>query len=234
MTYRRTAADLFADDDWITRSLHANAAAYPGLDQKGQAAFLLGDVVYNVSYTLADHHLAGVSFPDVDSLSDIPLTETGHRAFSFDVALGESDIPNSENRLAAIRMTLTNLAEIANPPLRLYTGLSSAAQWRLVGDSTAFGFLYAGQQQNCERAAVRDARRVLSGITSQFTGNHTRFTYQPIADALGNHYQVKRGGCCRYYLSDAGNHCETCVLTNPKRRERFVLPAVTYTINANG
>jgi hypothetical protein len=97
------------------------------------------------------------------------------------------------------------------PRIKEATRLSDAAQWRLVADNVASAFLYVGKHLGREAQGAELGLAIVRDPTWRFFNGHTGYY-----DVDGQCF-LKRGGCCRYYTSDAGSYCATCILRPPEQ-----------------
>ena len=111
------------------------------------------------------------------------------------------------------------------------TRLSRAAQWRLVGDCVSAVFLETGKLLDIEETAKADAMAVLKVPGSPLNNAQLHYFDLPIPVGPGPDAPVEirsfraRGGCCRYYLTEGGHLCTSCVLEKPAERNRRIREA---------
>jgi hypothetical protein len=112
------------------------------------------------------------------------------------------------------------------------TRLSRAAQWRLVADAVSAAFLDAGRRLGIEETAKADAMAILKVLGSPLDNAQLHYFDLDIPMGEGPDASIvtrsfrARGGCCRYYLTEGGHLCTTCVLEKPAERDRRLREAV--------
>lgn len=215
MAEARDIAELLADDVWLTTKLAAYETDYPGLDTKGQGAFLIGELVYYAVTKLVLCHLGPDGFPDGGTGLKFTFPASGEVEVTF---ASESLRPTERcQRLEAIRDMVTELCEQIIPVLVKKAKLGKAAQWRLAADSLASAFLYTGRELGCEKLAINEATQILTMTTAPLSNSMTGFVDISVhhRGQYFNQTFIKRAGCCRYYVCDEGSYCSTCILKPP-------------------
>ena len=94
--------------------------------------------------------------------------------------------------------------------------LSCGALWRIVADSCAQAFLYAGQHIGESAQAEREGLAFVKVPGSPLNNSQLHFVSLN-CDGHSETFRV-RGGCCRYYTLPKGHYCTPCVLRNPEAR----------------
>jgi hypothetical protein len=173
---------------------------YPGLDRRGQAAFLIGGVSYYAAAVQAWFELRGEPAPSLDHLGLRINAAADGLAYRWSA-------PQEADGAAALEAALLPLVH----RLRAETRIGERAQWRLVADSIAAAYQEIGQSIGC---APQARERALAAIADGRTSN-PQTGYHCIGTETGERYYLKRGGCCRWYTADAGSYCATCVMRRP-------------------
>lgn len=207
--------------DWLMHRVQTFADDYPGLDQRGQGAFLVGRMAYIVATVLAAFDLTVQQTPALTP-STLWLRESNGR---LHLRLASTQFQPSVTD--AVRIQLIGLMETFIRPVKIATRLSAAAQWRLVSDSVAVGWQLVGRKLNQESRAQARAMDILTGQPSPLNNPQTEFTqvsvWIPGADQqpvrVDQSYRV-RGGCCRLYTADDRDYCATCVLLKPDEQKK--------------
>jgi FhuF 2Fe-2S C-terminal domain len=102
--------------------------------------------------------------------------------------------------------------------LATMTGLGPAAQWRLVGDGLSGALLEQGKALGQVPGAIALAREILSVKGTKLWAKQGDFVeiVLPGPDVTGparaRDWFRLRGGCCRFYTTEGGDYCSTCVL----------------------
>ena len=130
------------------------------------------------------------------------------------------------------RLTLESHSGALIATIEQATRLSRSAQWRLVGDALSAAFLDAGRRLGIEAAAKADAMAILKVPGSPL--DNAQLHYFDLAIPMGEGPDASvvtrsfrsRGGCCRYYLTEGGHLCTTCVLEKPAERDRRLREAM--------
>lgn len=211
--------------------LGAEAQAQPGADDKLAAAYLLGRIAFAVSEVLAALALKGLQPPHL-APGDVALTarralwhldgESGE-GHAYDVVLSEMDlVPCS----APAAMLGAALPELFAPLIRSLvdrSDLSKGALWRLVGDALSGALLMQGKHVGREEEAMEMAYAALRDRQNPLHSRQTGFfrIALPERPDIAEWFRA-RGGCCRYYTTEGGAYCSTCVLRDPKSREALL------------
>lgn len=205
------------------------AERVPGMDLRAQAAFLVANLSYRLSLMLGSLYLKEATLPRIDpdllciTLSQAPAiqpepVEASRLRLHLCTEEGPTSPETTKEQMPAIlsaqlEQSLTPLVE------RLLddTRLARAAQWRLIADSLAMGFLQVGQALGQEDVAKREALAVVKREGSRLFNKQLDFISLPHTDISqnasgGQRSFVSRGGCCRYYTAEGGTLCPTCVL----------------------
>ncbi|ODN72161.1 IucA/IucC family C-terminal-domain containing protein [Methylobrevis pamukkalensis] len=136
------------------------------------------------------------------------------------------------HRLTRFRQTLEDHMAPVIARLHARTGLARSALWRLVGDAFAARFLEAGRHFGRLDAAKADALAVLKHPGSPLANGQLHFFDITIHDdaepdrVLAASTFRSRGGCCRFYLTEGGALCTTCVLQDPATRDATIRAAM--------
>jgi hypothetical protein len=183
-------------------------AAYPGLDRRGGAAFLIGGLSYALTSLMVALRLVNGGVPDLTRIAvGLDGRELWYR-LPEDAALEPADPLSMARRLEAV---LDPIVERAKTETRL----APAAQWRCVADSFASAFLYTGRALGAEARMREEVLSVIGHPCLQMANPQTGFRDVSIRCAAGRDLTatfLKRGGCCRYYTADGAEYCSTCVL----------------------
>ncbi len=220
----RNAARL---DGWLVehRRLH------PGMDLKAAAAFMVGGIARELGEAVAPALLTGRPslLPGPDSarlrLAWAVYEEDGatEPAITYRVQLGGREAAPSPEALR-IAFEATHAPLIAALVRR--TGLGRSALWRLVTDSLAAALLEVAQEAGELASGMDIARATLGDRASPLFNRQWRFfeveARRPDGTPNGrpvHEWFRARGGCCRYYTTDGGEYCSTCVLRDPESRD---------------
>jgi hypothetical protein len=177
------------------------AAGEPGLDRRAQGAYFLGGLSFYLSSALAWHVLRDQPVPAL-TMNQFGIMSDGANYLKFRY----TNVAATDASPGAIVQNV--LAPIV-PRIKEATRLSDAAQWRIVADNLASGFLYVAKHLGCEARGVEIGRALVRDPAYRFFNGHTDYY-----DVDGQCF-LKRGGCCRYYTADAGSYCATCILRPP-------------------
>lgn len=227
--------------------LALEAQRCPGLDDKGQVAFLLGGVVHYLVIVLAPLLLLGRQVPllQADRLAfrtrQVPWQhgkESGtYQAIDWrfiddrfwtdqngELPAGGVAVESAAQLYRHLNDQLETLLSPLIEHFKSLSRLSRGAQWRQAADSLAGAFLTTGQalQMEAQARAVADA---LIG-DPQVAMHNSKTGFVEIAvdhpskpgETLRQTFRT-RGGCCRYYTADSGHLCSTCVLVKPVERD---------------
>jgi hypothetical protein len=182
----------------IENWLAAQERDYLGLDRRGQGAFVMGGIAYNLSAVLAAYELTGEPLPGVTF--GVAIT---HGTARYRFAAG---MPRGASAGAQLESLMTPLV------LRVATAtrLGRAAQWRYIADCFASAFLTIGRHLGREPEARERALSLLR--TKDLAIANPQTGYREVTVGEVTQCFLKRGGCCRYYTADTGDYCKTCIL----------------------
>lgn len=202
-------AELSADRFDIAEAYFAAwQSTYPGLDRRAGGAYLIGGLAYSLTGLMVALRIANGGVPDLSRVAirldgreirfRLPETVTLHPATALDMA----------RALEAVLDTLV-------VRLKAETRLALPAQWRCAADSFASAFLYTGRYLGAEARMRDEAASIINHPCLKMANPQTGYREVTINCADGREVSqsfLKRGGCCRYYTSDGGEYCTTCVL----------------------
>ncbi|GEM_PF-2982928 len=202
LTPEALAADIGRLEGW----LETQGIAAEEMDARTRAAYMIGGVSWPVACWLAAFDLL-----DMPALGAVAVGQERYwwRDGSFEqeyvrYPLGLDAAPGAADARAALEQMFAPLIAAT----MVTSGLSPGAQWRLVADSVAQGYLHVGKALGeVERAMDRAARLLAEG---RLHNGKTAFVSLDVP--RGPRYFVSRGGCCRYYTTRGGEYCSSCVL----------------------
>lgn len=232
-----TLGETCADAPLLDRMLISQARFTPGLDRKGQAAYLM-IALASLAATISAACLIGAGVaprlgPDAVALRvrvagpEEREEDIGVRLLSSRFATDRpelADHPDAEpaaNREALCARMREELEAHFAPIvacLHAASGLSKNALWRLAGDAVAGQFLEAGQRMRREAEARAEALLILKHPGSPLANRQMHFFEIDFPDpkrpgkTLFTRAYRARGGCCRWYTASPENLCSTCVL----------------------
>jgi len=249
-----------AEGDWVSfnellkehsalrdQLLAFEAERCPGLDDKGQVAFLLGGVMHYLMIVVAPLVIMGRQVPvlTADSLAfrtrEVPWQhgkESGtYQAIDWrfaddafwtdqggDLPAGAVAVASAEALYAQLNIQLAELFAPLIERFKAISRLSRGAQWRQAADALAGAFLTTGQTLHMEAAARAVADTLIGDPRSPLHNSKTGFVdivvdHPAKPDQTIRQTYRARGGCCRYYTADSGHLCSTCVLVKPEERD---------------
>jgi hypothetical protein len=202
-----TPAALASDIDRIESWLETQGIAAEGMDRKSQAAYMIGGLAWSLCIWMAAFAFTGnkpirrVAFgqerywwgegtPDAHEYVRYPL--------SIEVGDGE---PNYRETLEEIFAPIIAATMVTS-------GLSPGAQWRLVADNVASAFLYGGKSFGMADKGMEIATPIIA--EGRLRNGQTGFLEVKAGEACD--WFLVRGGCCRYYTTNGGDYCTSCVL----------------------
>jgi hypothetical protein len=217
-----------------SRWMAGEAALYPGLDARGQAAFTMGSLSFALASHLAAAALVVCRIPALDAASTHVLAEryvwthgeeSGEaQRFRILAPAATAWAPASPATIAGI---MAALMEPCAAALREVSRLGLPALRRLVADGLASGFLHVGQSLEREAEAMAIARAALDQPGLPFANPDTGFQHVTVpadddAPDLARWF-LRRGGCCRWFTlrgPDGPNEkCGTCVHLTPEEQQ---------------
>lgn len=228
--------------------LAGEAERCPGLDLKGQVAFLLGGAAHYVLVVLAPLYLLGRQVPRLQPerlafrTRQVPYQHDGktltYQAIDWrflddefwtdqagDLPSGGVAVATADELRAQLNAQLAALFEPLIARLKAVCKLSAGAQWRIVADSLAGAFLSTGQVLHMEAKACAEADALIGDAQSPIHNSKTGFIEIAVdhpsepGQPIRRTYRT-RGGCCRYYTADSGHLCAGCVLVEPDEQQR--------------
>jgi hypothetical protein len=199
---------------------------YPSADIKMGAAFSMGRLSWAILRPIAGYAMNNMWLDAADlaaftlHLRQVSWHKNGQSGTmnAADISL---DSAQTAWRLAAsdedVVAHFTQMLEQLFTPLveahHEASGLAKPALWRLVGDSLATAFLVQGENFNCVMPAMLIAEQILKSKSSKLFAKQSGFIQIKLPERPEiSEWFRKRGGCCRYYTSDGGEYCSTCVL----------------------
>lgn len=224
-------AVLAADAARLDRWLAEHQRLHPGMDLKAAAAFLIGGVARELGEAAAPAALAGRPGPLPGPYSaHVRLAwalyeEDGasEPAITYRPCLGGRDVAPSPD---ALRVAFEATHAPLVGALARRTGLGKAALWRLVTDSLAAVLLETAQDAREPERGMELARATLKVRTSPLFNRQWGFFKVEARRSDGSsdgrpvgEWFRARGGCCRYYTTEGGEYCSTCVLRDPQSRD---------------
>lgn len=225
----------------------SEAERCPGLDHKGQVAFLLGGAAHYVLVVLAPLYLLGRQVPQLNPerlafrTRAVPYQHDGktltYQAIDWRFLDDRfwtdqsGELPGGgvavESADALRRQLNAQLAAMFEPLIARFKAiskLSAGAQWRIVADSLAGAFLSTGQVLHIEAQACAEADALIGDPQAAIHNSKTGFVEIAVdhpskpGQPIRRTYRT-RGGCCRYYTADSGHLCAACVLVKPDERD---------------
>lgn len=209
-------------------------------DDKLAAAYLMGHVGHALADLLAGLWLDGVALarvaPEAVAFAPrwVPWEDDegrARRSVVHDLALdpaGVGLLPEGADA-DAVAEAFQDLFEALHAPLveRLHarSRLSRGALWRLVGDGLTASMLGGGKARGEAERAMALARGVVGRRGRPLHSKQTGFVQitlpegSPPETAEAAEWFRARGGCCRYYTTEGGEYCTTCVLRSPESRD---------------
>ncbi|MEX1213574.1 hypothetical protein [Saccharospirillum sp.] len=242
-------ADLATErSDWRTAIMRYEAERCPGLDAKGQVAFLIGDTAHYLLTAIAALYLGEGLVPSLAARDialvdyDVDWEEDGESGTykALEVQLFNTTcwahaprhlicnaipLPSQKALRDNLRLQLEQLYHPLIEQLYRQHRLGKAAQWRLVADALAAAFLNVGRQLGHENSAREEAFALIRHPGSPLNNKQTGYFEVTVTDpekpetpVASQHFRA-RGGCCRYYTSKAATYCSTCVLLPKTERD---------------
>lgn len=196
---------------YLTRSL-AWALAEPlgGLTLLGTAVRSLPSEAVRLSQRKVDYELDGIR-------KSMPVHDIGFDVSRMEFADGDPDGADLSRLLC--RMLSPLLTGISRR-----TGLGLGALWRIAGDALSAALLGYGKAMGEEARAMQLALSLLKRPGSPLYSKQAGFFRLDLPEAphIGEWFRA-RGGCCRFYTTDGGDYCSTCVLRDEASRDRMLL-----------
>jgi hypothetical protein len=192
-----------------------------GMDQRTQAAYLIGQYAYFHALVVA----AAILREGV-----IPVFKPN--ALAWRLVSAESGMPprlelgvKSASVRPASESTVAAELERAFAPiieaLRARTGFGRRPQWRIAADSIASAFLDVGKANGDQAKAADLVEAIVKTDGSPFANDALAFVRVAASNGDASEIFRLRGGCCRYVKVEGGNLCPTCVLRD--REEQLAL-----------
>ncbi|MCV9961125.1 (2Fe-2S)-binding protein [Pararhizobium sp. BT-229] len=105
--------------------------------------------------------------------------------------------------------------------LKLRTGLSPVAQWRLTADGLAGAFLDIGTAIGEEERAMAAALAIVMRDGSLLSSGELRYErIGVVVDGVEDERVFRlRSGCCLYYRTPGGDFCDVCVLLDDETKK---------------
>ncbi len=219
-----TLADLATRADLRERLMALERQATPGLDRRGQGAYLVNNLAFRLGAVLAAADLSGFDasglMPGAVGVRARIAEEDGDGEIvayvSYEVAAPPlpDGCPDGEVLGRTVEHLFGPMVEAVAAEARLGRG----ALWRLVADGVAGSYLNLGRELGQIGTAMNRARSLLSGRAGPLRNRQLGFlrievpaTESPSGAPLCDWFRL-RGGCCRFYTTEGGEYCGTCVL----------------------
>lgn len=216
------AADLANPGSEALSTLLAYQRSFArGMDQRTQAAYLIGQYSYFHALAVAAAILREAVVPVFAPNALKWRLAFGGSGMPARLELGVTDAsirPVSENIAAAEwERALAPIIEA----LRARTGFGRRPQWRIAADSIASAFLDVGKSDGDQERAAVLANAIIKAEGSPFANDALAFVRVAASHGGASEIFRLRGGCCRYVKVEGGSLCPTCVL-----RDREEQPAL--------
>ncbi|QQA44231.1 (2Fe-2S)-binding protein [Pelagovum pacificum] len=213
---------------WLDRQKQDAA----GADDKLAAAYLMGRIGWAISTVFCPLGLSDELPPlAAEAVTLVPREEAwsyegeSGSAVIYDLSLRRTPLrcPTSGPAASIAQLHVSLLSPIV-AAISARTRLAPAALWRIVGDGMAAALLEAGMRHGVREAAMQIALDILRDRSGPLYSRQTGFEEVTLPDRPDCAEWVRlRGGCCRFYTSDGGEYCTTCVLRDDdSRRMRLI------------
>jgi len=165
---------------------------------------------------LAGWHLRHVDPAAVAlSLRAVPWEEDGENGIAqvIDLTVDPAGLcagPDDPEHLAS---AFVHLHEALIAALSRMSGLGPAAQWRLVADGLTAALLGRGKELGKAERAVALGSAILRDRRTKLGSRQGEFVLVDLPPDHAEWFRL-RSGCCRYYTSEGGDYCTTCVHRN--------------------
>lgn len=197
---------LAGDIDRLEAWLETQGIAAVDMDKRTRAAYLIGGIAWSVCVWLAAFELTARPGPSRVGIRQERYWWHGesesHEYVRYPIAIETEPGP------ADPRKTIEDLFAPLIAATMVTSGLSAGAQWRLVSDSVAQAFQHVGEQLGL----AERGREIATAILAEGRLNNGKTSFVEIPLGHATHWYVSRGGCCRYYTTQGGEYCSSCVL----------------------
>lgn len=231
----------------ITRQLANQAIVEPSADARTQGAYLINQLSWRLVSIVCFLDLCQLSLDalwngrigvlDAWRFSDLDGETPPYTTYEWHL----DELKPCSQPLAAEQLG-KQLIEIMTPfiaEVHHQTRFSQAAQWRLLTDSITAVYLHAGKLFNTVEEAKTRASDIIESTGKPLANAQWHFKEfnvsaqsSPTGETLKEWFRI-RGGCCRYYTTEAGRYCSTCVhLDENEQQQRFENYLITLAVNA--
>ncbi|MCQ2005276.1 (2Fe-2S)-binding protein [Rhizobium sp. NRK18] len=217
-----TVADLADPGSEALSTLLAYQRSFArGMDQRTQAAYLIGQYSYFHTLALAAALLREGVIP---VFAPNALT---WRLVSAEIGMParlELGVKSASVRPASEGAVAPELERAFAPiieALRARTGFGRRPQWRIAADSIASAFLDVGRANGDQAKAADRVEAIVKTAGSPFANDALAFVRVAASHGDASEIFRLRGGCCRYVKVEGGSLCPTCVLRD--REEQLAL-----------
>jgi hypothetical protein len=208
-----TPMALAEDLDRLAGWLDTQGIAAEEMDARTRAAYMIGGISWSVACWVAAFTLLELPLPGGMAVRQERYRwgegTDAHDYVRYPVGLGDGPAPADPRALFEAMFAPLIAATMVT------AGLSPGAQWRLVADSVAQGFLHVGEGLG---AAPR-ARALAEAILAEGRLANGKTAFVAIDLPMKRAWFVSRGGCCRYYTTRGGDYCSSCVLRQREDQE---------------
>jgi hypothetical protein len=217
-----TVADLADPGSEALSTLFAYQRSFArGMDQRTQAAYLIGQYAYfhalAVAAALLREGVVPVFAPNVLAWR-LVSAEIGMPA-RLELGVKSASVrPASEGAVAAeLERAFAPIIEA----LGARTAFGRRPQWRIAADSIASAFLDVGKANRDQAKAAGLVEAIVKADGSPLANDAFAFVRVTASHGGASEIFRLRGGCCRYVKVEGGSLCPTCVLRD--REEQLAL-----------
>ena len=225
---------LAVPQEEVRRWLDQTAAPYPGMDDRAAAAFLGGNLAWELGLVLAGMRMGGFGVPalgaDAFAARLVRQDGDGIGYARISVHILDDSMPHLPLDTQGVNTLLVAVLAPMVERLHILTRLGRSALWRLVADNIAAAWLSVGNSIGDPERAITDADAIIHQPGSPLSNKQLHFIRVEARDPqngqklLACEWFRARGGCCRYYTVDEarGQLCSTCVLQTPQAMQSIL------------
>lgn len=188
-------------------------------DARLGCAYLVAEIAWQLGTVFGGLWLAGWRARSIDT-GAVGLTPraviwseaVNGTAWVCDLTIDDRLCQASGAEVTDFTATIAGLMQDLVTALAAMTGLGAAAQWRQIGDGVCGAILAQGKALGRMADAVALANAIIADRTTRLGCKQAELVEIPVPNRTGaTEWFLLRGGCCRYYTSEGGEYCSTCI-----------------------
>lgn len=214
-----TTLAALAQGQWLDTLVQQKQRQAMNGDARLGCAYLVAEIAWQLGTVFGGLWLTGWRVRTVDPAA-VALTpraviwadaENG-TAWVCDLSIDAVRCHSGGAEVSDFTAVIAGLMQDMVAALATLTGLGAAAQWRQIGDGVCGAILAQGKALGRMGEAVALANAIIADRTTRLGCKQAELVEIAVPNRIGaTEWFLLRGGCCRYYTSDGGEYCSTCI-----------------------